>query len=114
MHRLLLALCLAGAASACREYDNYAPLRSQKGLMDADRFAAYGHQQALAVAIGREFGATGRADAAAAYARSLPDVADVQTDEAGHRITVRFTNGWITAILPIKDGKRAADTKIPA
>lgn len=114
MHRLLLALCLAGAVSACREYDNYAPLLSQKGLTAADRFAVYGHEQALAVAIGREFGATGQADAAAAYARSLPDVADVQTDDAGHRITVRFKNGWITAILPIKDGKRAADTKIPA
>ncbi len=113
---LLLAVLVAG----CPSYDRYTPLVDQDGLVPADQYAQYGREQAQAVAIGREFGAAlaghspeayaAQVDAALAYARGLPDVTEVAADTVGHRLTVTFRSGWRTAVLPIRDGKRGADT----
>ena len=50
-----------------------------------------------------------QANAAMAYARTLPDVADISADPLGHRLTVRFKSGW-RAVAPIEDGKSGAET----
>jgi hypothetical protein len=107
MRRLLALPLLALALTGCPSYDNYAPLVSQKGLVPPDQFARYGKEQAQAVAIGREFAVAYRgdtpadwaaqADAAIAYARTLPDVATIVADTLGHRLTVQFKSGWRTA-----------------
>jgi hypothetical protein len=85
-----------------------------------DQFARYGKEQAQAIAIGREFAVAyqgdtpadwaAQADAAIAYATTLPDVATVVADTLGHRLTVQFKSGWRTAVLPIDDGRRGAET----
>jgi hypothetical protein len=116
---IAMLVLLVGSA-ACRSYEAYPRLASQKGLVPADRFAAYGREQAEAVAIGRELAAAHQGESpdalsrqaatAAAYAKTLPDVVDVTPDPAGHRLTVRFKSGWRTAVVPIADGKRGADT----
>lgn len=116
--RALLPLLLLTAA--CPGYDSYAPLARDRGQVPADQFAAYGTEQAQAVAIGREFamawvdatpeGRARQVDAAIAFARRLPDVADVQADTLGHRLTVTFRSGWVKAIVPIDDGKTGAET----
>jgi hypothetical protein len=119
----IVFLMLGGAA--CRTYEAYPKLANQKGLVPADQYAAYGREQAEAVAIGRELAAahqgespealSQQASAAATYAKTLPDVVDVTPDALGHRLTVRFKSGWRTAVVPIADGKRGADTPgIPA
>ena len=113
------------AAAGCRTYEAYPKVTSQKGLVPADQFAAYGREQAEEVAIGREFAAAYSGDspaalarqtaAAVSYAKRLPDVVDVVPDTLGHRLTVRFKSGWRAAVLPIADGKRGADTPgVPA
>jgi hypothetical protein len=118
-------LVLLVASTACRTYQAYPKLSNQKGLVPADQFAAYGREQAEAVAIGRELAAAHQGESpdalsreaatATAYAKSLPDVVDVVPDAAGHRLTVRFRSGWRTAVVPIADGKRGAETPgIPA
>ena len=53
---------------------------------------------------------TKQADAATAYAGTLPDVADATADPLGHRLTVRFKSGWRLGVPPIKDGKSGAET----
>ncbi len=116
--RILLPLLLL--AAACPGYDSYTPLARDAGQVPADRFAAYGTEQAQAVAIGREFamayvddtpeGRASQADAAIAFARRMPDVADVQADTLGHRLTVTFRSGWVKGIVPIDDGKTGAET----
>ena len=108
------------AVVSCRDYDYESPLTSQDGLVPADQFARYGKEQAEVVAIGREFararqgrGAealTRQADAAMAYARTLPDVVDIHADPLGHRLTVQFKSGWRAGVAPIADGKRGAET----
>ena len=112
--RLSLALA-ALVLMSCRDYQYEPKITSQAGLVPPDQFARYGHDQAEAVAIGREFG---RTDSAMAYARSLGDVVDVTADTLGYRLTVLFKSGWRTGIAPIKDGKRGSDTpglaKMPA
>jgi hypothetical protein len=114
----LLVLVLGGAG--CRTYEAYPKTTSQKGLIPPDQFAAYGREQAEQVAIGREFAAAYRGTspealaqqtaAAVAYAKGLPDVVSVVPDTLGNRLTVEFKSGWRAAVLPIPDGKRAADT----
>lgn len=105
-----LGLCLAALALvSCRNYRYESKMASQDGLVPPDQFARYGHDQAEAVAIGREFGRAG-ADSAMAYARSLGDVASVSGDSLGYRLTVQFKSGWRTGIAPIPDGKRGAET----
>jgi hypothetical protein len=120
MRRLTALLLLALATTACRNYDEYSPIVSQDGLVPPDQFARYGKEQAQAIAIGREFAVAyqgdtpadwaAQADAAIAYATTLPDVATVVADTLGHRLTVQFKSGWRTAVLPIDDGRRGAET----
>jgi hypothetical protein len=106
-----LGLCLAAlAVVSCRSYRYESKVTSQDGLVPPDQFARYGHDQAEAVAIGREYGRSGRADSAIAYARTLGDVADVSADTQGYRLTVLFKSGWRTGVAPIDDGKRGAET----
>ena len=50
--RRLVPLALVATLAACPTYDSLPYVSSQDGLMDADAFAAYGPQQAIAVAIG--------------------------------------------------------------
>jgi hypothetical protein len=119
---VVLALLLL---PACRGYDYYDRVSDGDGLMPGDQFARYGREQAQAVAIAREFAAAheGRSleergrqiEAAAAFARKQPDVADVAVDNQGHWLTLRFRSGWRTAVTPLADGKRAAETpNLPA
>lgn len=114
-----LPLLVLGLA-ACPSYDNYDPIATQQGLVPPDQFARYGKEQAQVVAIGREFGYAYKGDtpadfgaqaqAAADYARTLPDVVNVTVDSLGHRLTIQFRSGWRTAVVPIKDGRRGAET----
>ena len=72
MRRLVpIAVVAVVALAACRTYDSEQYLASDKGLLDADQWAGYGPEQAVAVAVGREFGAN-TATAAAEYARKFP------------------------------------------
>ena len=108
------------ALASCRSYDYKSRVSAQGGLVPPDQFARYGAEQAQAVAIAREYGRAEQgnspdalarqADAAIAYARTLPDVADVGADPLGHRVTIRFKSGWRLAVAPIADGKRGAET----
>jgi hypothetical protein len=119
MKRFLSAVILLAALTSCRDYDFHSRLTVQGGLVPADQFARYGREQAEEMAIAREFGAATRGassedlsrqvQAAADYARTLPDVADVQPDPVGYRLTLRFKSGWRTMVIPIQDGKRGAE-----
>ncbi len=112
------------ALASCRSYDYQSRVSDQSGLVPPDQFARYGAEQAEAVAIAREYGRaeqgnnpdalTRQADAAIAYARTLPDVADVGADPLGHRVTIRFKSGWRLAVAPINDGKSGAQTAAAA
>lgn len=120
MSRSLAALLLLLLLGACRDYALYPRLAGQNGLVPPDRYARYGREQAQHVAIGREFAAAHRGDspearvrqaeAAVAYARTLPDVQEVTADPLGYRLNVTFRSGWRVAVLPIDDGKRGAET----
>jgi hypothetical protein len=108
------------ALASCRTYDLDKRLSNESGLVPADQFARYGHEQAEAVAISREFGRAAhgdspealrrQADSAVAYAWTLPDVADVTADPLGYRLTITFKSGWRMAVNPLSDGKRGAET----
>jgi hypothetical protein len=114
---VLLSLLLLGA---CRDYDLGSRLTTQHGLVPPDQFARYGKEQAEAMAIAREFGRAAQgpspealakqAALAAAYARTLPDVTDVDADPPGYRLTIRFASGWRVAVNPVDDGKSGAET----
>jgi hypothetical protein len=119
-----LMLLVFGLVS-CRDYDLEARLIDQDGLMPPDQYARYGREQAQEIAIAREFGRADQgsapdqlirqAEAAATYARSLPDVADVKADPPGRLLTVRFKSGWRTMVTPLDDGRRGAETEgLPA
>jgi hypothetical protein len=105
---------------SCRGYDLDARLVNQDGLVPPDQYARYGREQAEEIAIAREFGHAHRgsapaqlarqAEAAASYARTLPDVANVKADPQGLLLTVQFKSGWRTMIAPLNDGKRGAET----
>lgn len=113
-------LVMVLALASCRAYDYEAPLTSEDGLVPPDQFARYGREQAQVVAIGREFARAEQGDgadalarqagAAMAYARTLPDVVDVNADPLGHRLTVQFRSGWRAGVSPIDDGKSGAET----
>jgi hypothetical protein len=108
------------ALLSCRPYDNYAPVADQAGLIPAASFARYGREQAELTAIGRSLSAwrmtadsaavAEQAARAACFARRLPDVATVDADPAGFRLTVRFKSGWRAAAVPIADGVEPAAT----
>lgn len=125
MNRLLAAATLVLALGACRTYDQYSRVSSQKGLVPADQWAKYGREEAQAVAIGRELARADQgtspearakqAAAAVAYAKTLPDVRDVTADTVGPFLTVSFKSGWRVAVNPIADGKSPAETPgVPA
>ncbi|HUR93110.1 MAG TPA: hypothetical protein VMY76_00910 [Gemmatimonadales bacterium] len=108
------------ALASCRNYDYAGKVTDQDGLTPPDQFARYGTEQAEAVAIAREFGRAAhgesfealakQAETAVAYAKTLPDVADVDADPLGHRLTVRFKSGWRVGVAPVDDGKGGAET----
>jgi hypothetical protein len=105
---------------ACRGYDLDSRLLQEDGLVPPDQYARYGREQAQEIAIAREFAHAHKSDrpddlvrqsqAAASYARTLPDVTDVKADPLGLLLTVRFKSGWRTMITPLDDGKRGAET----
>ena len=119
---ILLAVLLV---PSCRNYDYHSRVGDEDGLVPGDQFARYGREQAQKVAIARQFAAaaegssleqrTRQVESAAAYARSLPDVAGVVADSQGHWLNVQFRSGWRVAVTPLADGKSAAETpKVPA
>jgi hypothetical protein len=119
MQRSFGVVILLAALTSCRDYDYHSRLTSQGGLVPPDQFARYGREQAEEMAIAREFGAAIkhsspealiRQTPLARYARTLPDVTDVQADPLGYRLTLRFKSGWRTMVTPIEDGKRGAET----
>ncbi len=121
--RLSLLLGLAVAPlGACRDYQAAKHVANQDGLIPPDQFARYGREQAIAVAVGREFarpynsGAETQADVAVNYARSKfgGDITDISADGQSNRIVITFKSGWRTAVVPIKDGKTGDDTKVPS
>jgi hypothetical protein len=106
--------------ASCRNYDLASRLTDQDGLVPADQYARYGHEQAEEIAIAREFGHAGQgpsledrrrqAKAAMTYAGSLPDVVGVKADALGLLLTVQFKSGWRTMVTPLNDGKRGTET----
>ena len=107
--RRLVPIAMVAALTACPSYDGEPYVSSDKGLLDADQWAGYGPEQAVAVAIGREFGAQNAA-AAAEYAKKFPAVDTVAVDSLGHRLVVTFASGWHAQVNPIKDGKAGDET----
>ncbi len=115
---LLTTLLLLG--TGCPGYDRYDRVVDQDGLVPADQFAAYGSEQAQAVAIGRAFGSAYTGDApeararqiaaAVTFARQQRDVATVVADTMASLLTVTFSSGWRKAIIPINDGVPAEMT----
>jgi hypothetical protein len=120
MIRRVGVLLVLLAAPSCRNYDLYSRVSSGDGSVPGDQFARYGKEQAEAVAIGREYGKaaqgnspealTKQADAAIAYARTLPDVATIGADPQGRRLTISFKSGWRVGVPPIEDGKSGSET----
>lgn len=119
MTRTHTALIVALALAGCRSYDYQTPISRQAGLVPPDQFARYGREQAISIAIGREFarpynsGSGNQAEIAMTYARKFPDVVNVVPDSQGHRLTVQFKSGWRAAVVPISDGKTGDQTVIP-
>jgi hypothetical protein len=122
-HHVPIVLLLAVAAlGGCRDYQSTRRVANQDGLIPPDQFARYGREQAIAVAIGREFarpynsGAEAQSDVAITYARNKfgKDITQITADPQGNRIVVTFKSGWRTAVVPIKDGKTGDETKIPS
>ena len=116
MPRTFVVPLLLAALVSCRDYNLQARLTNQRGLIPPDQFARYGREQAEEMAIAREYGAAlkrSSADTAAAanqamaYARRLPDMADVRADPDGYRLTLRFKSGWRSMVTPIEDGKQS-------
>ncbi len=118
--RRLLPVSLLFLLAACPSYDRYGYVSTDKGLIPGDQYAKYGPEQAISVAVGREFGKTyhGRdsadfarqADSATAYAKKFPEVTSVETDAEGYRLVVHFGDGWASQINPITDGKNPDET----
>jgi len=114
MRRLALAGIAALSLGACRPYDSYGRLLDQSGLIPAEQFARFGHEQAELVAIGRSLakwrmtqdsaGFAQQAERASCFARRFPDVQTVDPDPLGHRLTIRFKSGWRAAVVPVDDG----------
>lgn len=120
MNRRMVVWLAVLALASCRSYKYESKLTDEDGLIPPDQFARYGAEQAEAVAIAREFGRADQGDSpealarqaqtAIAYARTLPDVADIGADPLGHRLTIRFKSGWRLGVPPIEDGKSGAET----
>jgi hypothetical protein len=120
MKRSAFAFFTIFILAGCRDYNYYSHVSNQGGLLPADQFATYGREQAIAVAIGREFGRPYNSGVGApsrvamTYARQFPEVVAIQADSLGNRLQVQFQSGWRTGIVPIDDGKRGPDTRIPS
>jgi len=118
---IALVLSLAGLGG-CRDYQFTKHVGNQDGLIPPDQFARYGREQAISVAIGREFGrpynsgTDAQAEVAITYARNkfAKDIEVISADPQSNRIVVTFKSGWRTAVVPIQDGKTGDDTKIPS
>lgn len=118
----LLLLLSVAPLGGCRDYQSTRHVGNQAGLIPPDQFARYGREQAITVAIGREFarpynsGAETQADVAITYARNNfgKDITEITADPQSNRIVVTFKSGWRTAVVPIQDGKTGNDTKIPS
>jgi hypothetical protein len=120
MRRFIIPISLLLAFTACRDYDRYGYVSSQKGLISADEYAKYGPDQAIAMAIGREFGKgySGRtpagfakqAEAALGYSKKFSQVKTVVADTLGYRLVVTFNDGWVTQVTPVTDGKSGDET----
>lgn len=120
MRRLVPLIALTLAIAACPTYDRYKYVAGQDGLMSADEYAKYGPEQAIAMAVGREYGkAHGaetpegfakQAEAATTYAKKFPEIASVTADTLGYRLTVTFVSGWVSQVSPITDGKAGDET----
>ena len=105
---------------ACRSYDYYGKVSDGDGLTPGDQFARYGREQAQAVAVARQLAAERQGpsaddrarqiEAAVAFARTQPDVADVVADSQANWLTLRFRSGWRTAVTPLADGTEASAT----
>jgi hypothetical protein len=114
------AFCLLLALLACRGYDYQSRISGSDGFVPGDQMARYGREQAQSVAIARAFAAArsgdspeawgAQADSALRYARTLPDIINAVADPQSHRLTVQFRSGWIDGIVPLDDGKPAAET----
>ena len=115
----VLSLALLGG---CRDYNSLRHVANEQGLIPPDTYARYGREQAITVAIGREFGRpynSGpemQAEVAIAYARNRfeKDIVDISADPLGNRLVVTFKSGWRAAIVPVNDGKTGDATKIPS
>jgi hypothetical protein len=110
---IALAIVVITLASGCRSYDSYSPLADQEGLIATTQWGQYGQEQAVALAIGREFASAHESSDPGALARQMDHAVQyaqsqgveiVRADTLGHRLTVRFPSGWRLAILPIDDG----------
>jgi len=122
--RFILTALVASVVllGACRDYNSQRHVANQQGLIPADQFARYGREQAIVMAIGREFarpynsGPEAQAEVAIAYARNRfgKDITDISADPLGNRLVVTFKSGWRTAIVPINDGKTGDETQIPS
>jgi hypothetical protein len=120
MRRSLSIGLLVISLTSCRDYHLASRVTDQDGLVPADQYARYGREQAEEIAIAREFAHASQgsspdqrrkqADAAMAYARSLPDVTGIKADPLGLLLTVQFKSGWRTMVTPLDDGKRGAAT----
>lgn len=117
-----LALIVVLSLGGCRTYNWERHVASQSGLIPADQYARYGRQQAILMAVGREFarpynsGPEAQAEVAINYARAhfSSDIEEISADPLGHRIVITFKSGWRAAVVPIDDGKTGDETKVPA
>ena len=118
--RRYIPLVLLVIVAACRTYDRYDYVASQKGLLPADSFAKYGPDQAIATAVGREFGKahkgtsdsdyTRQADVAVAYGKKFAQVKSITADPLGYRLVIAFVDGSTSQVSPIDDGKGGDQT----
>jgi hypothetical protein len=125
-HRILRPTLLLGLAltalGGCRDYQFKTHVSDQAGLLPADQYARYGREQAITVAIGREFarpynsGPDAQVEVTISYARNhfSSDIVSISGDGQSNRIVVTFKSGWRTAIVPISDGKTGDQTQIPS
>ena len=114
---LSLGVLLVG----CRGYDEAHRIADQDGLVPPDVFARYGHEQAITVALGREFarpynsGPEKQVEVVSNYARGKfsGDIVELVADPRDAHLTAYFKSGWRATVVPIDDGKTGDDTPIP-